>query len=136
MILARLARFEVEEKANELRWEACQQINARASEKLPSVGITVNEMATSGSNSQRCLLDYVTEVASGQAGGALEIEIFALHLGLSVNIYTRANGFYQRVNTLGGLKAENDGNTRNGRKLKEIFLLMQPGEYYDAIIIE
>ena len=93
-------------------------------------------MATSGSHRQHYLLDYVAEVASGQAGGALEIEILALHLGLSVNIYTKANGCYQRVNTLGGLKAENGEDTRNARKLKEIFLLMQPGEYYDVIIIE
>ena len=135
LFLGTLASFELGDKVNELRWEACKQLDARAGETLPSLGMTISEIVTNGSGSEHSFSDYVSKVAMGEAGGVLEIEILAVHFGLSVSIYTKADNYYQRMSTLGKPEPENGQETETTTIAKEIFLLLQPGEYYDVILI-
>ena len=113
------------EKAQELRWEACMQLNNNVNEVIPTLGITVLDLVAGGTTDRmQTFSDYVTLLAQGTGGGDLEIGLLANSLDVSICIFTESKGFYERMTAHGA-----------GEGKKVVNLLRRPGEHFDLLLV-
>ena len=124
-ISGRLTVQQVTIQAKELRWETCRQLNARAHEQLPSLGMTVFDLITSGSqDAEQVFADYKERMGQGATAGEVEIELLSVHLNLCIKIYTLSGLHYQRTGIFGPQGAS-----------RALNLLRHKTEHYDLLVL-